>query len=68
LPARKTVLSRLSGLERAEVIRMCYAVESGRRAWGFASTDSDFDVRFLYVRKPDWYFSVNVERACARRR
>jgi hypothetical protein len=62
LPAKKTILSRLSGLEHAEVIRVCYAVESGSRAWGFASTDSDFDVRFLYVRKPDWYFSVNVER------
>ena len=59
---KKEILSRLSGLEKAEVVRVCYAVESGSRAWGFASRDSDYDVRFLYVRKPTWYFSINVER------
>jgi predicted nucleotidyltransferase len=59
---KKQILSRLSGLEKAEIVRICYAVESGSRAWGFASVDSDFDVRFLYVRKPEWYFSINVER------
>lgn len=58
----KVITSRLSGLEKAEVVRVGYAVESGSRAWGFASVDSDYDVRFLYVRKPEWYFSVNVER------
>jgi predicted nucleotidyltransferase len=59
---KKMILARLSGLEKAEVVRVCYAVESGSRAWGFASVDSDFDVRFLYVRKPEWYLSINVER------
>ena len=58
---KKHILSRLSGLEKAEVVRVFYAVESGSRAWNFASSDSDYDVRFLYVRRPDWYFSVNVE-------
>jgi predicted nucleotidyltransferase len=56
------ILERLSGLETAEVVRVCFAVESGSRAWNFASVDSDFDVRFLYVRSRDWYFSINVER------
>ena len=39
-------------------IRILYACESGSRAWGFASDDSDYDVRFLYVHPRDWYLSV----------
>ncbi|MBO9619056.1 MAG: nucleotidyltransferase domain-containing protein, partial [Niabella sp.] len=35
-----------------------YAVESGSRAWGFASQDSDWDVRFIYVHQYDWYLSI----------
>ena len=33
-------------------MRILYCVESGRRAWGFASPDSDYDVHFIYVRQP----------------
>lgn len=36
-----------------------YAVESGSRAWGFASTDSDWDVRFLYSHPIDWYLDID---------
>src|SRR4029078_8455790 len=39
-------------------VRVLYACESGSRAWGFASRDSDYDVRFLYVHHRDWYLSV----------
>lgn len=48
-------------IERDEGVRIFYACESGSRAWGFPSADSDYDVRFLYVRPRDWYLSVDVE-------
>jgi hypothetical protein len=39
-----------------------YACESGSRAWGFESADSDYDVRFLYVHSRDWYLSIEDHR------
>ena len=51
----------LAEVERDEGVRVFYACESGSRAWGFPSADSDYDVRFLYVRPRDWYLSVDVE-------
>lgn len=52
---------KLDEIETAKSVKVLYACESGSRAWGFASKDSDYDVRFVYMRKPDWYLSVNVE-------
>ncbi len=52
---------RLTDVEDKDGVRVLYAVESGSRAWGFPSADSDYDVRFVYVRPRDWYLSVNVE-------
>src|SRR5688500_9825730 len=52
---------RLRSVEEADGARILYAVESGSRAWGFPSADSDYDVRFVYVRPRDWYLSVNLE-------
>ena len=52
------ILSELRNLEVREDVRILFAVESGSRAWGFASRDSDFDVRFVYARRQDWYLSL----------
>ena len=49
-------------LERDRNIIILYAVESGSRAWGFASTNSDWDVRFIYVHNYDWYLSVEEKK------
>ena len=49
-------------IEAEEGVRVLYAVESGSRAWGFASPDSDYDVRFLYAHRPEWYLSIRRRR------
>lgn len=49
-------------LEARERVRVLLAVESGSRAWGFASADSDYDVRFLYVREPSAYLRLQRPR------
>ena len=55
---RGEILDQLRALERQYGFRVLYACESGSRAWGFASGDSDYDVRFLYLHRPEWYLSV----------
>lgn len=42
----------------ARDITCLHAIESGSRAWGFASPDSDYDVRLIYCHKTDWYLSL----------
>jgi predicted nucleotidyltransferase len=58
----RAVETRLAALEQEHGVRVLYAAESGSRAWGFPSPDSDFDVRFIYVHPSDWYLSVLERR------
>lgn len=55
---RAEVEARLSAIEAAHEVRVLLAIESGSRAWGFPSPDSDYDIRFVYVRPRDWYLSL----------
>ncbi|MEZ5583285.1 MAG: nucleotidyltransferase domain-containing protein [Candidatus Competibacteraceae bacterium] len=59
---RAEILRRLRAAESEHGVRIVYACESGSRAWGFASPDSDYDVRFFYVRDVNWYLSFDIER------
>ena len=59
---RRRIDNRLEEIERSESVRILLAVESGSRAWGFPSPDSDYDVRFLYARPRDWYLSIDSRR------
>lgn len=52
----------LNEIENRENVKILYAVESGSRAWGFASRDSDYDVRYIYVRRPEDYVRVDEIR------
>ena len=56
------IRKELLRLEEDHDIKILYAVESGSRAWGFASTDSDWDVRFIYIHKLNWYFSIDEKK------
>jgi len=58
----RRIRQRLSTLEQQNGVRVLHAIESGSRAWGFPSPDSDYDGRFIYVNKPDWYFTVFERR------
>ena len=61
-PMRVEICAHLRQLEIERSIRILFAAESGSRAWGFASPNSDYDVRFVFVPAPDWYLSVNPKR------
>lgn len=62
-PAIRTqILQKLTEIEQEHDVRILFASESGSRGWGFASPDSDYDVRFIYVHKLPWYLQVNPQR------
>lgn len=52
----------LAKIEEKEHVRILLAVESGSRAWGFASPDSDYDVRFIYMRRPEDYLRLEEQK------
>ena len=58
----ETIQGRLNSVEAAEDVSLIAAVESGSRAWGFPSPDSDYDCRFIYRQRPDRYLSLWPER------
>lgn len=55
---KKEILHKLSEIEREKDVEILFAVESGSRAWGFASPDSDYDIRFVYRHKKEWYLNL----------
>lgn len=59
---RIDIQARLAGIETEYGVRVLYACESGSRGWGFASPDSDYDVRFIYVHSLQWYLQVSAQR------
>lgn len=59
---KEEIEDKLHYLENKYDVKVLLAVESGSRAWGFESKNSDWDVRFIYVHKPRWYFTVEHGR------
>ena len=59
---KEKIQEQLRRIEEAENIKILLAVESGSRAWGFASPDSDYDVRFVYIRRPEDYLRLDAVR------
>lgn len=62
----KTIQQRiqegLRAVARDEQVTILYACESGSRAWGFPSANSDYDVRFIYLRPTHWYLTTQQKR------
>lgn len=58
------IVSALGTISLKKEVSIIYACESGSRAWGFASEDSDYDVRFIYAHHRDWYASID---SCSKR-
>ncbi|GAB3845824.1 nucleotidyltransferase domain-containing protein [Hymenobacter terrigena] len=56
------ISAALTEIEVTHGIRILYACESGSRAWGFPSPDSDYDVRFIYCHLPVWYLALDEGR------
>lgn len=59
---RERIKETLAQIEKTHRVKVLYACESGSRGWGFASPDSDYDVRFIYVHQPDWYLALDKKR------
>jgi predicted nucleotidyltransferase len=57
-----TIKEHLRHIEREHEVRILMAVESGSRAWGFPSPNSDYDARFVYVHPRKWYLSLDERR------
>ena len=60
--SQERISKHLREIEEQHHIKILYAVESGSRAWGFSSPDSDWDVRFIYVHEPEWYFHIEEQK------
>lgn len=56
------IKEKLNKIEQKENVRILFVVESGSRAWGFASKDSDYDIRFVYARNKNDYLKLEKTR------
>ena len=56
------VQKKLQEISEKERVKILHAVESGSRAWGFDSPDSDYDVRFVYVRPMEYYLRLEPKK------
>lgn len=56
------IIRKLNQIAASEPLHVLLAAESGSRAWGFASPDSDFDVRLVYIRPPHHYLGIDEQK------
>lgn len=59
---REKIIAALAQIEKERDIKILLACETGSRSWGFPSPDSDYDVRFIYAHKTEWYMSLNEKK------
>lgn len=56
------IQQKLKDIEAQYGVKILYACETGSRAWGFPSPDSDYDVRMIYMHDIDWYLSLSDKK------
>lgn len=59
---KEIITNKLKEIESKRNIKILYACETGSRAWGFPSPDSDYDVRIIYMHEVDWYLSLSEKK------
>ncbi|RFU64387.1 nucleotidyltransferase domain-containing protein [Peribacillus saganii] len=59
---KEHIVKTLKQIETEHEVKILYACEAGSRAWGFPSKGSDYDVRFIYIHKTNWYLSIDQKR------
>lgn len=59
---KEKIIEQIKEIEQKEGVEILFASESGSRAWGFPSPDSDYDVRFIYKHPKEWYLSLQEPR------
>ncbi|MFZ6052040.1 nucleotidyltransferase domain-containing protein [Halocola ammonii] len=59
---KERIIECLNQIESDRNIKILLACETGSRAWGFPSPDSDYDIRMVYVHEPEWYLSLNERK------
>lgn len=59
---QEQIRQKLQEIEAQYGVQILFASETGSRAWGFPSPDSDYDVRFIYRHTRDWYLSIDEQR------
>ncbi|WP_449540283.1 nucleotidyltransferase domain-containing protein [Ferdinandcohnia sp. Marseille-Q9671] len=59
---KEHIVEILQQIEKEYDIKILYACEAGSRTWGISSDSSDYDIRFIYIHKIDWYLSIDHKR------
>ena len=62
MDVKKRIIQMLDEVEENHKVKVLYAIENGSRVWGMSSRDSDYDVRFIYIRKKEDYLRIHRER------
>lgn len=59
---KNRIVECIAAIEAEKDIKVLLACETGSRAWGFPSPDSDYDIRMIYAHAPEWYLSVEEDK------
>ena len=59
---RSTIIETIAKIEQEKNIKVLFACETGSRAWGFPSPDSDYDVRMIYKHERNWYLTISEKK------